>query len=48
MPSTNFTGLIFTSSPNIAYSPVCKKDRDPPVRSKMILAIDHPFVDFLL
>lgn len=48
IPKTNLTGFILTSYPKMAQSAICKNDSNPPVRSNMILAIDHPTVDFLL
>jgi hypothetical protein len=43
----SFTGLISSCLPLKFYVHICKKENKPPVKSKIILQIDHYFVDFL-
>ena len=45
MPNISFTMLILTSIPKIAYNAICPNENRPPVKSIIILNIDHPSVD---
>jgi hypothetical protein len=44
----SFTGLILSYLPLLLSIPICKNEKNPPVKSRRMLQMLQPCVDFLI